>query len=95
MKRMLIDSRSVADLLYLPALVFLGYKPDNSHNLGRILVGFNGTQTQSLGEIVLPISVGPVTSMVPLMVIDKPSNFNSILDRTWTHAIKALPSSYH
>ena len=45
MKRMLVDPGSAADLLYLPALVQLGYKPDNLHNPGRILVGFNGTQT--------------------------------------------------
>ena len=36
-----------------------------------------------------------VTALVPLTVIDKPSSFNAILGRTWIHAMKALPSSYH
>ena len=82
MKRMLVDTRSVADLLYLPALVQQGYKLDSLRNPGRILVGFNGTQTQSLGEIVIPISVGLITATVLLTVIDEPLNFNAILGRT-------------
>ena len=49
MKRILVDPCSVAYLLYLPALLWLGYKPDNLHNPGKVLVGFNGSQTNSLG----------------------------------------------
>ena len=79
MKCMLVDLGSVADLVYLPTLIRLGFKPDSLRNPGRILVGFNCTQTQSLGEIVLLISVGPVTALVPLTVIDELSNFNAIL----------------
>ena len=95
MKRILIDPSSAANLLYLPTLIRLGYKPDNTCNPGRVLVEFNGTQTHSLGEIVLPISMGSVTALVPLMVIEKPLNFNAILGRTWIHVMKALLSSYH
>ena len=61
MKHILVDLGSASDLLYLPALVRLDYKLDNLRNLGRFLVRFNGTKTHSLGEIVLPILVGPVT----------------------------------
>ena len=89
MRRILIDHGSAANL-YLLALLRLGYKPDNLCNLGRVLVGFNGTQTTSLGEIVLPIAV-----LVLFIVIDEPSSFNAILGCTWIHAMKALPSSYH
>ena len=66
MKRILVDLCGVTDLLYLPALLRLGYKPDSLRNLRRILVGFNGSLTSSLGEIVLPVIVGPVTTLVPL-----------------------------
>ena len=95
MKRILVNPSNAVYLLYLPALLRLGYKLDDLCNPGRVLVGFNGLQTNSLGEIVLPISVGPVTSLVPLIVIDETSSFNAILGRTWIHAMKALPSSYH
>ena len=95
MKRILVDSSTTTDLLYLPSLIRLGYKPVNLRNSGRDLVGFNGTLTHSLREIVLPISVGPITALVSLTVIDKSTKFNAILGRTWIHAMKALPSSYH
>ena len=95
MKRILVDPSSAADLLYLPSPIQSGYKPDNLHNPGRVLVNFNGTLTHSLGEIVLPISAGPVTSLVSLIVIDELSNFNAILGATWIHTMKAFPSSYH
>ena len=95
MKRILIDPGSAIDLLHLPALLHLGYKPENLHNPGRVSVGFNRSQTNSLGEIVFPVLVGSITSLVPLIVIDEPSSLNIILGRTWIHAMKALSSSYH
>ena len=82
MKRILVDPSSDTDLLYLLALLRLGYKPDNLHNLGKVLVCFNGSHTNSLGEIVLSVSVGLVTALVPLTMIDEPSSFNAILGRT-------------
>ena len=95
MKHILVDSGNAADFLYFPALIRLGYMPKNLRNLGRILVWLNDKQTHSLREIFLPISTGPVTTLVPLTVIDEPLNFNAILGHTWIHAMKALPSSYH
>ena len=82
MKRILVDSSTATDLLYLPSLIRLGYKPVNLRNSGRDLVGFNGTLTHSLREIVLPISVGPITALVQLTMIDKSAKFNAILGRT-------------
>ena len=95
MKRILVNSGSMADLLYLLALIWLDYKADNLRNPSNFLVGFNETETLSFGEIVLLISTGPVTTPIPLTVIDEPSSFNSILGCTWIHAMKALSSSYH
>ena len=95
MKRILMDPSSVADLLYLPVLLSLSYEPDNLCNPGRVLVGFNGSQTNSLGEIVLPVSTRLVTVLILLIVINELSSFNAILGHTWIHAMKALSSSYH
>ena len=71
MKPILVDSSSLAYLHFLPALLWLGYKPDNLHNLGKVLVSFNGSQANSLREIVIPVSTGPITALVPLIVIDE------------------------
>ena len=95
MRRILIDHGSSANLLYLPALLRLVYKPNNLQNLRRILVGFNGMQTTSLNKIVFPVAASLVTALFPFTLIDEHSSFNAILGRTWIHAMKALPSSYH
>ena len=95
MKRILVDPGSAVNLLYLLALLYLGYKLDSLRNPGRMLVGFNGSHTSLLREIVLPVSVGPITTLVPFTVIDEPSSFNAILGRTWINVMKALSSSYH
>ena len=58
-------------------------------------MGFNGTQTTSLGEVVLSVAIGLVIARVPFRVIDEPSYFNAIVGCTWIRAMKALPSSDH
>ena len=82
MKCILVDLGNATDLLYLLSLIWLGYKPNNKRNPRRILVGFNGTRIHSVGEIVLPLSADPVTTLVSLTVIDEPSNFNAILSHS-------------
>ena len=52
--RILVDPRSFVNLLHLSAFLLMGYKTDVLHSLRRILRGFNGSKTVSLGEIVLP-----------------------------------------
>ena len=81
MKRILVDPGSAADLLYLPTLR-LGYKPDNLRDPRRVLVSFNGLQMNSMGETVLPVLIGPITTLFPFTVIDEPSSFNTVLGHT-------------
>ena len=95
MKRILVDPGYAVDLLYLAALIRLGYKLDNLHNPRRVLVRFNVMLNHLLGEIMLPISAGSVTALVQLTVIEELSNFNARLGHTWIHAMKTFPSSYH
>lgn len=59
-KRILVDSGSYVDLMHFPAFLQVRFKMDVLISLGRVLTGFNGLETISLGEIVLPVIVGPV-----------------------------------
>ena len=82
MKLILMDLGSAADLLYLLALLRLGYNLVSLHDPERILVRGNGSQTSSLGEIVLLVSARLVTTMVTLTVINDPLSFNANLGHT-------------
>ncbi|RVW50053.1 hypothetical protein CK203_104099 [Vitis vinifera] len=73
----------------------MGHTLTGLENPGRILSGFNGSSTTSLGDIVLPVQAGPVTLNVQFSVVQELSPFNVILGRTWLHYMKAIPSTYH
>ena len=53
--RMLVDPGSAVDLLQLPAFNQVKLSPLMLNLVGRILFGFNGATTTTLGDITLPI----------------------------------------
>ena len=73
----------------------MGFILSSLENSGQILSRFNGASTTFLGDIVLPIQVGPITLNVQLSMVEDLFPFNAILGRTWLHSMKAIPSTYH
>ena len=61
----------------------MGLELSGLKNPGRILSGFNDAATSSLGDIVLPVQVGPVTLNVQFSVVEDLFPFNVILGRTF------------
>ena len=59
--RVLVDLRSAADLLHFPAFKQMKIPIDHLHSLDRILSGFNGATTLSVGDITFSVKDGPVT----------------------------------
>ncbi|KAL6312462.1 hypothetical protein AAG906_021678 [Vitis piasezkii] len=86
---------SSADLVQASVVGHMGHSLAGLENPGRILSGFNGSSTTSLGDIILPVQAGPVTLNVQFSVVQELSPFNVILGRTWLHYMKAIPSTYH
>ena len=62
---------------------------------GRILFGFNGATTVTMGDITLPVIVGPVVQQVMFLVVEDLGPYNAIVGRAWLHAMKAVSSTYH
>ncbi|RVW17481.1 hypothetical protein CK203_085510 [Vitis vinifera] len=91
----LSDFRQSADLSTSISHGHMGHSLAGSRKPGRILSGFNGSSTTSLGDIILPVRAGPVTLNVQFSVVQELSPFNIILGRTWLHYMKAIPSTYH
>ncbi|XP_034678873.1 uncharacterized protein LOC117909081 [Vitis riparia] len=94
-RRILIDPGSSTDLLQASVVNQMGLELSGLENPGRILSGFNGTATTSLGDIVLPVQAGPVTLNIQFSVVRDLSPFNVILGRMWLHYMKVIPSTYH
>ena len=68
--RVLFNSYSAADLLQLPAFRQMKVPCDKLSSASRILSGFNGATTLTVGDISLSIKVGPVTQQVLFSVIE-------------------------
>ena len=85
MRQILVDPGLSADLLLASVIKQIGLELFGLENPGWILSGFNGATTTSLGDIVLPVQVGPIILNVQFSVVDDLSPFNAILGRTWLH----------
>ena len=68
---------------------------DMLNSTGRILFGFNGATTATLGDVTLPVKVDLVTHWVLFSVVEDLGPYNAIVRRTWLHSMKAMPSTYH
>ena len=95
MHRVLVDPGSAADLLLLPAFKQLRVPIDHLRSAGKVLSGFNGATTLSVGDITFSVKAGPVTQQVLFSVVEDLGPYNAILGRAWLHAMKAVPSTYH
>ena len=93
--RVLIDPGSAADLLHLPAFKQMKVPSDHLHSPGRVLSGFNGATTLSIGDITFSVKAGPVTQRILFSVVEDLGPYNAILGRALLHAMKVVPSTYH
>ena len=93
--RVLVDPGSAADLLHLPALKKMGVPMDHLCSACRVLLGFNGATTLSVGDVTFSVKAGPVTQQVLFSVVEDLGPYNAILGRAWLHAMKVVPSTYH
>jgi hypothetical protein len=63
----------------------------------HLLVGFTGEQVLPFGSIELPVMAGAYprqrTIMVRFLIIDRPSAYNAILERTTLNDLKAVTST--
>ena len=93
--RVLVDLDSATDLLHLPAFKKMRVLLDHLSSTSRILSGFNGATTLTVGDIAFPVRAGPVTEQVLFSVVEDLGPYNAILGQAWLHAMKAVPSMYH
>ena len=93
--RVLVDPGSAADLLHLPAFKKMRVPLDHLSSAGRVLSGFNGATTLTVGDIAFLVRAGLVTRQVMFSVVEDLGPYNAILGRAWLYAMKAVPSTYH
>ncbi|XP_059439812.1 uncharacterized protein LOC132172342 [Corylus avellana] len=99
MHRILVNNRSSADILYLPAFKQLNIGQEKVGTAKFSLMGFAGEQVQPAGTIDLPVTAGTVanqaTIIVRFLLIDRPSAYNAIIGRAALNELKAITSTPH
>ena len=93
--RVLVDPGSATNLLQLLAFRQMKVPLDKLSSVGRILSGFNGVITLTMGDITHPVKAGPVIQQVLFSVVEDLGPYNAIVGLAWLHAMKAVPSTYH
>ena len=77
----LVDPGRAADLLQLPAFNQRKLSLGMLNSARRILSGFNDATTTTLGDITLPVQVGPITQQVLFLVVKDLGPYNCKVGR--------------
>ena len=76
--RVLINPGSAADLLHFLAFQQMKVPLDRLSSIERVLSGFNGATTLTVGDIVLSIKARPVTQQVLFSMVEDLGPYNAI-----------------
>ncbi|RRT58252.1 hypothetical protein B296_00034281 [Ensete ventricosum] len=98
-RRIMIDTGSSVDILYLNAFQKLGMTNRDLIPMTSTLTGFTGDTITPVGVATLPMTFcnepRTKTFMVPFMVVDILSAYNVIIRRPTLNKLKAVVSTYH
>uniref|UniRef100_A0A2N9HK79 G-patch domain-containing protein n=1 Tax=Fagus sylvatica TaxID=28930 RepID=A0A2N9HK79_FAGSY len=93
--RVLIDNGSALNVCPLSTLEKLDIDPTRVRVTSMVVRAFDGTRREVLGEIDLPVEVGPQVYNINFQVLRIDSPYNLLLGRPWLHTAGAVPSSLH
>ncbi|GAV58486.1 hypothetical protein CFOL_v3_02019, partial [Cephalotus follicularis] len=98
-KRVMVDNKSSADVLYLDAFTLMGLSRKELREIQSPLVSFTGEKMTPKGVMSLPMTIGEdscqATTLVAFLVIKIPPTYNVILGRHSQTALKAVTLIQH
>ena len=94
-KRVLVNQRSGARMMYLDLFRRLGFENEDLSKYDKPLVGFDGRMVVLEGQISLPVNMEGKEVMVTFIVVNSFSLYTTILGRRWIHAMGVVPSTLH
>ncbi|XP_070015650.1 uncharacterized protein [Nicotiana sylvestris] len=91
----LIGNGSSVNICPLSTLNKLKVEDERIHNNSICIRGFDGGGKDSVGDIVLELTIGPVEFTIEFQVLDVAVSYNLLLRRHWIHDAKAVLSTLH
>ena len=97
--RVLIDNRSLANIIYLPSFQQMKQDKRMIRPFTSPLVSFTGDRIVPRGIITLTVIAGTypaqITKKINFLKVDYPSTYNIILGRPALNRLRAVTSTYY
>ena len=95
LSNVLIDTGSALNVMSKSTLTQLAYSGAQLRPSTVSVRAFDGTRRSVVGNIDLPISVGPHEFIVTFQVMDIQASYSCLLGRPWIHEAGAVTSTLH
>jgi len=93
--KVLIDNGSSLNVMPKTTLEKLPFSASRLKPSSMVVQAFDGTRREVMGEIDIPIQIGPHTYNVVFQVMDINPTYSYLLGRPWIHALGVVPSTLH
>ncbi|KAI5388917.1 hypothetical protein KIW84_074538 [Lathyrus oleraceus] len=95
MSNVLVDTGSSLNVLPKTTLSRLSYQGPPMRQSGVVVKAFDGSRKTVIGEVDLPIKIGPSDFQVTFQVMDIHPSYSCLLGRPWIHEAGAVTSTLH
>ncbi|XP_019423055.1 PREDICTED: uncharacterized protein LOC109332528 [Lupinus angustifolius] len=93
--KVLIDNGSSLNVMSKRTLSRLPVDASYMRPSSMVVKAFDGSNRDVMGEMELPIKIGPCTFQIVFHIMDINPSYSCLLGRPWIHASGAVPSTLH
>ncbi|XP_058741829.1 uncharacterized protein LOC131614229, partial [Vicia villosa] len=95
LSNVLVDTGSSLNVMPKTTLARLSYQGMPMKFSGVVVKAFDGSRKSVIGEVNLPMTIGPHTFQITFHVMDIQAAYSCLLGRPWIHEAGAVTSTLH
>ena len=95
MAKVLIDNGSSLNVMPKSTLNKLPFNVSHLRPSSMVVRTFDGTHRNVIGDIDLPVQIGPHTFQITFQVMNINLTYNCLLGRLWIHSVRVVLSTLH
>ncbi|XP_025985529.2 uncharacterized protein [Glycine max] len=95
LSNVLVDTGSSLNVMAKSTLDQLSYRGPPMRRSGVVVKAFDGSRKSVIGEVDLPITIGPFVFQITFQVMDIQAAYSCLLGRPWIHGAGAVTSTLH
>jgi hypothetical protein len=95
LSNVLVDTGSSLNVLPKSTLLNLSYQGAPMRYSGVIVKAFDGSRKTVIGEVDLPVKIGPSDFQITFQVMDIHLVYSCLLGRPWIHEARVVTSTLH